>query len=178
MGASATYVCATPPSYSSPACQPYGSVVSCKWISHVTYADKSCFMYAWIASHTRMNHSLPPTLPPSMPPCLSLSLSHTHTLSPTLFLCLAFSLWLTHLTARSRTYPSRLCCHQYDSFHWKCYLPETHQIEKSTFLIISWQKSKLQFWLNSNLYEEFKFLNMADFGVVAFSEESVIWGGR
>ena len=36
----------------------------------------------------------------------------------------------------------------YHTFHWKCYLPEIHQIHKLGFLIISRYKLKLKFWCN------------------------------
>jgi len=43
----------------------------------------------------------------------------------------------------------------YDSFHWKWYTPEIHQIEKPRFLGISRCKFKFKFCLNLNLYREF-----------------------
>jgi len=42
----------------------------------------------------------------------------------------------------------------YDRFHWKCYIPEIHQIDKLRFLGISQYKFKLRFWFNSNLYNQ------------------------
>jgi len=40
----------------------------------------------------------------------------------------------------------------YDSFHWKCYIFEIHQIEKFRFLGILWYNFKFTFHLNLNLY--------------------------
>jgi len=74
----------------------------------------------------------------------------------------------------------------YDRFHWKCYTPEIHQIQKLKFLRNS---NSLRLWFNLNLYkfklnhslkefvprdtEKSEFLNLMDFGGVAMSMESV-----
>ena len=48
------------------------------------------------------------------------------------------------------------CIHSWESlnnsFHWKCYTPDIHQIEKLRFLGISRYKFKLRFWFDLNLY--------------------------
>jgi len=41
----------------------------------------------------------------------------------------------------------------YDTFHWKCYIPETHQIKKLKFLGISRYEFTSTFWFNLNLYQ-------------------------
>jgi len=43
---------------------------------------------------------------------------------------------------------------RYDSFHWKRYIPEIHQIEKLRFPSILQYKFKLRFWFDLNLYWE------------------------
>jgi len=42
---------------------------------------------------------------------------------------------------------------EHDCFHWKCYLPRTHQIEKPRFLVITWYKFTMKFWLNLKVYQ-------------------------
>ena len=44
--------------------------------------------------------------------------------------------------------------HSYGSFHWKCFIPKIHKIEKLRFLGISRYKFKLRFWFNLNLHRE------------------------
>jgi len=78
----------------------------------------------------------------------------------------------------------------FDCFHWKCYIPNIHQIEKLRFLGISRYTFKLRLWLNLSLYqgiwvsrfggspiwnctEKFEFLDMVDLLGVWFSVESV-----
>jgi len=39
-----------------------------------------------------------------------------------------------------------------DSFHWKYFPAEIHQVEKLRFLVMSWYKLKLKFGSNLNLY--------------------------
>ena len=40
----------------------------------------------------------------------------------------------------------------YDSFHWNCYTPKIHQIQRLRFLGISRYKITLRYWFNLNLY--------------------------
>ena len=42
----------------------------------------------------------------------------------------------------------------YNSFHWKCYIPDILRIAKLRFLVISRYKFKLKFWPNLHLYRE------------------------
>jgi len=53
----------------------------------------------------------------------------------------------------------------YDSFHWKCYTPKIHQIEKFWFLSVS--PSPNSNWVFGSIWictEQFKFLDLVDFG--------------
>jgi len=59
----------------------------------------------------------------------------------------------------------------YDSFHWKCYTPEIHQIEKLRFVGISRYKFKLRFGFHLNLYRE---IGVSRFG--GFWESSIFNG--
>jgi len=69
---------------------------------------------------------------------------------------------------------------QYDSSHSNCYTPEIHQFEKLRYLGTSLYKFKLRFGIHLGLIsesickEEFQDLDLADFGGVAFSVDSVI----
>jgi len=45
-----------------------------------------------------------------------------------------------------------VCAHVYDSFNQKCYILESHQIEKLWSLGISRYKFKLRLWFNLHLY--------------------------
>jgi len=85
-----------------------------------------------------------------------LLITHTHTYT------------YTYIYTHTHTYEYiyHICKSQYDSFHWKCYVPEIHTIEKLRFPGISLYKFTLIFW--------FELLGLVDFGGVAFSVETII----
>jgi len=92
-----------------------------------------------------------------------------------------------HLTYRwvmSRTWLIHMCCDacnetsvlSYNSFHWECITPETHQIEKLRFLGVSRYKFKLRPWLHLNLYWGIWVSGFGGFGkCTIFSENSHTW---
>ena len=58
------------------------------------------------------------------------------------YVCLMYTMYVSSYTPISL----------YDSFHWKCYPPEIHQLQRLGFPGISRYKFKLRFWLNLNMY--------------------------
>ena len=66
------------------------------------------------------------------------------------------------------------CAYIYDGFHWKCYLPKIHQIEKPKFLVHIRTRPTLQFEFVPRGTEESEFLDVVAFGGVAISVETVI----
>ena len=150
--------------------------------------DQWCHVYGLVMSHIRTSlvlclHELrhthewtTPSNQPSLIPPLHASLSISHTLSHSLSLSRLFS--LAHSLDHSLSYvPFQTLLSSVRQFPLKIQPPRNPPHFYSTFLVISWYKSKLQFWklqfwFNSNFYEEFELLDMADFGVVAFSSSS------
>jgi len=66
-------------------------------------------------------------------------------------------------------------CIRYNSFHWKSYIAQIHQIEKLRFLGISRYNSIYEFGLLWICIVEFEFLDLADSMGVAFSVQSVMY---
>jgi len=63
----------------------------------------------------------------------------------------------------------------YDIFHWTCYTPEILQIQKLEFLGTNSDWTKSQFEFVPRDIKEFKFLDLVDFGDVAFSVKPAMY---
>ena len=86
------------------------------------------------------------------------------------------NLWLLHTWDMSRL-TELICdmiCKMYNSFHWNCYIPKNHQIEKLRFLGISRYKFKLRFWFNLSLYRGIWVSGFGGVGWGAISVETVM----
>ena len=62
----------------------------------------------------------------------------------------------------------------YESFHWKCYTLQIHQIQANSSVQIQ-MKSRSQFEFVPRDTEESEFLDLVGFGGDTFSVETVIW---
>jgi len=64
--------------------------------------------------------------------------------------------------------------HDFHSFRWKCNIPNIHQMDKLSFSVSRGANSNWDFGLVWVCTEEFEFLDLEDFGSVAFSVVTVI----
>jgi len=178
------------------------SHLHCMHESHVTNMNESCHTYEWVISQIWMNHescasyawelrhSRVMWIQCIMDP--QYTATHCNTLQHTATHCSALQhtathhgplmdSWVTwviflmrHVITKRVWRESERILRNHNSFHWICYIPETHQIDELRSLGISWYKFKLRFWLNLNLYREIWGCGFGGFRGTAFSVDSVI----